>query len=395
MRIAIAGAGIGGLVAAMALERRGHEVTVYESTRELKPLGVGINLLPHAAAVLARLELLDLVAAKGLPTRELIYFNKFGQQIWREPRGLEAGFPVPQISIHRGVLQLTLAEAVQERVRVVMDRRLVALEGDRARFSARDGREELVEAEVFIAADGIHSAARRQLHPGEGPPQYSGRLMWRGVTRARPFLSGATMFMAGHPEQKFVAYPLEPVAADGTQLINWIAELPRAQMLEPESWSREGHLDDFLPAFEAWCFDWLDVPALVRGASAVFEFPMVDRNPLPTWTHGRLTLLGDAAHPMYPVGSNGASQAILDAECLARALSNHPDVPAALEAYEQERLPATAAVVMSNRQHGPEQCMQWAEERAPQGFTDIEAVIPRAELEALAARYRHVTGLLK
>lgn len=392
MRVTIAGAGIGGLAAAMALRAAGHDVTVYESTRELKPLGVGINLLPHAAEVLQRLGVLERIVERGVATRELIYFNKFGQQIWREPRGIEAGFSAPQISIHRGVLQMTLAEAARERVTVVMDRRLVRVEENgRAYFESRDGEKFVVDADLIIAADGIHSAARRQFHPGEGPPRYSGRLMWRGVTRAKPFLSGATMIMAGHPELKFVAYPIEAVASDGTQLINWIAELPRPAMLERESWSREGNFDDFAPAFATWKFDWLDVPALIAGANAAFEFPMVDRDPLSAWTHGRVTLLGDAAHPMYPVGSNGASQAILDADALVNALNHHDG----LEHYEQQRLPATAAIVLMNRQNGPEQCMQWAEERAPNGFTDIESVIPRAELEALAARYRRAVGLKK
>lgn len=395
MRVTIAGAGIGGLTAALSLAAAGHDVTVYESTRELKPLGVGINLLPHAAEVLQRLGVLEPIVERGVTTRELIYFNKFGQQIWREPRGIEAGFPVPQISIHRGVLQMTLAEAARDRVSVVMDRRLVHLEeSGRAHFESRDGGTFIVEADVTVAADGIHSAARRQFHPDEGPPRYSGRLMWRGVTRAKPFLSGATMIMAGHPALKFVAYPIETVALDGTQLINWIAELPRPAMLERESWSREGHFEDFAPAFATWKFDWLDVPALIAGATAAFEFPMVDRDPLPAWTHGRVTLLGDAAHPMYPVGSNGASQAILDSDALVTALNQH-DVDDALKHYEQQRLPATAAIVLLNRQNGPEQCMQWAEERAPNGFDDIEAVIPRVELEALAARYRRAVGLNK
>lgn len=396
MRIVIAGGGIGGLTAALALHEAGHDVTVYESTRELKPLGVGINLLPHAAQVLQPLGVLDRVASKGLATRELIYFNKFGQQIWREPRGLEAGFAAPQISIHRGVLQLTLAEAARERVELVMDRRVVRVEGNgTAHFESRDGTPFTAQADVVIAADGIHSAVRRQFHPDEGPPHYSGRLMWRGVTRARPFLTGATMFMAGHPDLKFVAYPIEAVAADGTQRINWIAELPRPAMLERESWSREGRFEDFAPAFATWKFDWLDVPALIAGAQAAYEFPMVDRDPLLTWTHGRVTLLGDAAHPMYPVGSNGASQAILDAAALVNALRAQRDVEAALKQYEHDRLAATAAIVLMNRQHGPEQCMQWAEERAPNGFTDIDDVIPRAELEALAARYRAAVGLRK
>lgn len=391
MRVLIAGAGIGGLTTALALHARGHDVRVFEAVREVKPLGVGINLLPHAVQVLSGLGLVDALAAKAVATRELAYFNKHGQRIWSEPRGVAAGYDVPQLSLHRGVLQTTLLEQATARFAVVTDRRLLHVGEATATFEARDGARFDEGADVIIAADGIHSAARAQFFPKEGPPCFSGRALWRGTTRAEPFLGGATMIMAGHQDQKFVAYPIEP-ARDGTQRINWIAELRRDEPLERESWNKPGVLADFAPSFGSWRFDWLDVPGLIRAADAVFEFPMVDRDPLPKWRHGRVTLLGDAAHPMYPIGSNGASQAILDARALADAFDAHADVVDALDVYEALRRPATAAIVHANRSNGPEQCMQWAEERAPNGFTNIDDVIPRAELEALAARYKRVAG---
>jgi len=199
--------------------------------------------------------------------------------------------------------------------------------------------------------------------------------------------------MAGHSDQKFVAYPISPVGADGLQRINWIAELAVAQNLRREDWNRAGDLADFLPRFADWRFDWLDVPGLIRSAEAVFEFPMVDRDPLPRWTHGRMTLLGDAAHPMYPIGSNGASQAILDVAALVAALEAGPDVEAALLAYEAERLPKTATIVRANRSNGPEQCMQMAHERAPAGFSNVADVFAPGELEGIAATYKTLTGL--
>jgi 2-polyprenyl-6-methoxyphenol hydroxylase-like FAD-dependent oxidoreductase len=241
----------------------------------------------------------------------------------------------------------------------------------------------------------MHSAIRARFRPDEGPPIWNRRVLWRGVTEADPYLGGATMVMAGHQDQKFVCYPIDPaVARRGRSLVNWIAELrfPDETEWRREDWNRPGRLDDFLPRFESWDFGWLDVPAVIRAASQVFEYPMVDRDPLDRWTEGRTTLLGDAAHPMYPIGSNGASQAILDARTLAYELATQPSVEAALAAYEAARRPATTAIVLANRGNGPEQVMQLAHERAPEGFTRVEDVLSREELEATAGGYKQVAG---
>jgi len=400
MKIVIAGAGIGGLAAALALDAAGHDVIVHEAAARIQPLGVGINLLPHAAEVLSSLGVLDALLAQGVATRELVYFNALGQRIWGEPRGLAAGALAPQISLPRGALQFALHDAVIARLgpeRVISDRRLASFENldrtVRATFTDSQGAVHVCDSDMLLAADGIHSAARAQLFPDEGPPIYSGRILWRATSMAKPFMTGASMIMAGHSDQKFVAYPISPVGADGLQRINWIAELAVAQNLRREDWNRAGDLADFLPRFADWRFDWLDVPGLIRSAEAVFEFPMVDRDPLPRWTHGRMTLLGDAAHPMYPIGSNGASQAILDVAALVAALEAGPDVEAALLAYEAERLPKTATIVRANRSNGPEQCMQMAHERAPAGFSNVADVFAPGELEGIAATYKTLTGL--
>jgi 2-polyprenyl-6-methoxyphenol hydroxylase-like FAD-dependent oxidoreductase len=251
-----------------------------------------------------------------------------------------------------------------------------------------------IEGACLVAADGIHSAARRRLYPGEGPPRYSGRILWRGVSEGEPFLDGRTMIMAGHQHQKFVAYPISRMHAEhGRSRINWIAELDVPDWVPPrQDWNRQVPVSRFRERFASWRFGWLDIPALIDAAEAVYEYPMVDRDPLPRWTHGRMTLLGDAAHPMYPIGSNGASQAILDAESLANHLASTTDVTDALRAYDDERRPPTASVVLMNRANGPEQVMQLAEERAPGGFTDIHDVIPQDELEEIASRYKQVAG---
>lgn len=408
MDIIIVGAGIGGLTAALSLHAAGVDCRVYESAPAIEALGVGINLLPHAVRELTELGLVEAVGEVAIETKELLYFNRFGQQIWREERGLGAGYRWPQYSIHRGVLQGILLDAARQRLgadRIVTGHHVDWVRengnGDVTagfidRFSGAPVDE--VTADGLIGADGIHSRVRALFYPDEGMPIWNGAILWRGVTDSAQFLSGRSMFMAGHQNQKFVCYPISNAARRaGRSLTNWIAELrfePRA-LSEREDWNRVADLEDFLPAFESWQFDWLNIPALIRDADKAFEFPMVDRDPVLQWSFGPVTLLGDAAHPMYPIGSNGASQAILDARVLAQELTRHGDINAGFAAYDAVRLPATAAIVRANRGNGPEQVMQIAEERAPDGFTDIDAVIPLAEREEIAARYKQVAGFAK
>ena len=405
MRIIVAGGGIGGLTLALALQRRGLDVTVFEAVAEPRALGVGINLLPHAVKELAELGLMNALAGTGIETASLRYYNKLGQPIWQEPRGRLAGYPWPQFSIHRGELLMILLHAARSALglqRIVTGHELVeaSQQGDRvsARFRRREDDSLHTEtADVLVAADGIHSALRRQWFPDEGPPRFAGRLLWRATTVGQPFLDGRSMFMAGHQDQKFVAYPIsEPLRRDGKALINWIAELRVEGQTPPrDDWNREVPKSVFAEAFADWRWDWIDIPEVIRGAGAVYEFPLVDRDPLPAWSRGRLTLLGDAAHPMYPIGSNGASQAILDARCLADALAGDADPEAALARYDAERRPKTAAIVMANRRNGPEQVMQLAEERAPNGFAHIHDVIAHEELQAIADRYKQLAGFDK
>lgn len=398
MKAIVAGAGIGGLTAALELHARGIDVELFESTQEIAPLGVGINLLPHSVRVLDGLGLMDRLLAGGVATRELVYFNRFGQRIWGEARGRFAGYDWPQISLHRGKLQSVLLEAVRERLgdgAVQCGRKLAGFEAASGEAVVRFADGSDARADVLIAADGLHSAARKQLYPQEGAPIYSGRILWRGITRAKPFLTGASMIMAGNQDQKFVCYPIGEPDADGLQPLNWIAELTREVLRHREDYNRAGVLADFLPAFESWDFGWLDVGALIRNAERVFEYPLVDRDPLERWSFGRMTLLGDAAHPMYPIGSNGASQAILDARALGEALGAGGSVEAALLTYEAARLGPAGAIVRANRGNGPEQCMQIVHERAPDGFARIEDVISAAELEEIAARYKQVAGFAK
>lgn len=396
--VIIAGAGPVGLTLAMLLNKQGQEALVFEAVNELKPLGVGINLLPHSVRVLDQLGLIPTLDAMAIRTSALHYYNKFGQQIWSEPRGQDAGYHFPQFSIHRGDLQMLLFNEAIERLgegAIKTGHRLESWEdtseGIRVTFATADGQLE-IDGCCLIAADGINSTARKILYPDEGNPIYGGRILWRGVSCMEPFLDGKTMFMAGHQDCKFVAYPIKALP-DGRQLLNWIAELSVPEYKQDvQDWNRKVSIDVFKEPFQDWDFGWLKVPEVIENTEQVFEFPLSDRDPIPQWSFGNMTLIGDAAHPMYPIGSNGASQGILDAEKLALALAAQDDIATAFANYESERRPATANIVLTNRKNGPEQVMQIAQERAPEGFADIEQVIPREELEAIAARYKQAAG---
>jgi 5-methylphenazine-1-carboxylate 1-monooxygenase len=404
MTVLIAGGGIGGLTLALSLNQIGIPAKVFESIAELRPLGVGINVLPHAVRELIELSLLDKLDEAGVRTKELAYFSKHGKPIWSEPRGLEAGCKWPQFSIHRGVLQQILLEAAIERLganNILTSHHLTGWEetadGIRATFIDKaTGRSAgSHDGALLIACDGIHSAVREKLFPGEGPPIWNGRIFWRGITDADGFLSGRTMIMAGHEILKFVCYPISKQPdANGKHRINWVAErhMPPTYQWRREDYNRTAKLEEFLPWFESWRFDWLDVPSLIRNCPHSYEYPLVDRDPLACWTFGRVTLLGDAAHPMYPIGSNGASQAILDARVLTREILTHGETNAALVAYEAERRPATTDLVMLNRRNGPEQVMQLVEERAPNGYDVVTDVLSQQELEDIAANYKRVAG---
>ncbi|MEY2524003.1 MAG: 5-methylphenazine-carboxylate 1-monooxygenase [Ilumatobacteraceae bacterium] len=401
--VIIAGGGIGGLTAALSLHRAGFPVRVFESVDRIQALGVGINLLPHAVRELDALGLADDLAANGLTPISLAYFTKRGEPIWEEPRGLAAGYRWPQISIHRGVLHTilhaaALAEIGADRIHTGchLDRFVESSEGVEATFiDRRTGATSAVATgSTLIACDGIHSVARRHFYPDEGMPKWNGALLWRGLAEGAPVFDGRTMVWAGHPLQKFVLYPLLDLP-DGRQQLNFIAELrtDETELLEREDWNQPGDLADFLPQFEGWKFPWLDVPALIASAPGTFLFPMVDRDPVGCWSFGRITLLGDAAHPMYPIGSNGASQAILDARTITGCLLSYEgDIERALQRYDEVRRPATSAIVLANRGLGPELPMQLVEQRAPSGFAQLSEVITPDEILAVTDGYRKMAG---
>ena len=404
MTVLIVGGGIGGLTLALSLHQIGIAAKVFESVPELRPLGVGINVLPHAVRELIELGLLEKLDASGVRTKELAYFSKHGKPIWSEPRGIEAGCHWPQFSIHRGTLQQILLDAATERLgkdNVLTSHHLSGWTetsaGVRADFIDKASGQSAgsYDGQLLIAADGIHSAIREKLYPQEGPPIWNGRILWRGITKGDAFLSGRTMIMAGHEILKFVCYSISKQAdANGKFDINWVAErhMPPTYQWRREDYNRTARLEEFLPWFKDWKFDWLDVPGLIENCPHAYEYPLVDRDPIAQWTFGPVTLIGDAAHPMYPIGSNGASQAILDARVLTREIQAHGPTNTALTAYEAERRPATRDLVMLNRHNGPEQVMQMVEERAPNGYEIVTDVLSQQELEDIAANYKRVAG---
>jgi 5-methylphenazine-1-carboxylate 1-monooxygenase len=405
MRVLIIGAGIGGLTLALMLKARGLKCQIYEAAPRIRELGVGINVLPHAIAELSELGLLARLDEVAIRTRELIYTNRFGQEIWREPRGVEAGYEVPQFSIHRGHLQGVLRDAVWQRLgrsAVCCDhtfRSFTQEEGAvKARFRRATGARTTIAGDILVGCDGIHSAVRRQLYPHEKGFKWNGVLMWRGATAAKAFLDGRTMIVGGGFNNKLVLYPIAR-GKGGKQLINWVVTYRMGDGSSPpprrEDWNRRGTLPELLPHVARFSTPHVDLVRLVRGAPQFYEYPMADRDPLPRWTHGRVTLLGDAAHPMYPVGSNGASQAILDARCLADALVAAEHGRAALAAYAAERLPKTAEIVRNNRRGGPEGVIDEVERRAPDGFSDIDEVLSHTQREAIVKGYAQLAGFAK
>ena len=397
--VLVIGGGIGGLTLALCLHARGMRCRVFEQATAFRPLGVGVNILPHASAELARLGLADQLAHCSVLTREAVFYNRFGQLIYAEPLGREAGYAHPQYSIHRARLHDVLHRAVVARLgagSIVTGAACTHVTQDAGSVTAHF-RHDVPPArgDALVACDGLHSVVRRQLHPDEGAPLYSGVNMWRGVTVWPRILTGASMIRAGWlATGKMVIYPVvDDADGHGRQLVNWVAEIETPQHTTRD-WNQRGELRDFIAAFADWQFDWLDVPGMIRAAESILEFPMVDQDPLPWWTQGRITLLGDAAHPMVPRGSNGAGQAILDARALADALAAHDSVEAAFAAYEAVRLPFTAEVVRTNRRNPPDAILREVWQRTgDRPFASIDDVISRDELVAMSDGYKRIAGL--
>jgi 2-polyprenyl-6-methoxyphenol hydroxylase-like FAD-dependent oxidoreductase len=403
MKVLVIGGGIGGLTTALSLAAAGIEVEVFEKTPTIQAVGVGINLQPNAVRELTELGLGDELAAVAIETSTLTYYNRFGQVIWSEPRGRAAGYAWPQYSIDRGDLHMILLAATHKRVGaqcIFTGHRLVSFEQSSGAVIAN-----FVDSmtgtplpshkgDVLIGADGIHSAVRAQLYPKEGPPVSSGRIQWRGVAEAEPFLDGRSHVTIGSRNCRAVVYPISESARQrGRSVINWVTVLGRqAASHQPGTWDRRASRQRFFAHFRDWNFDWLAFADLVAATEEIFEYPKDDRDPLLRWSFGRVTLLGDAAHPMRPIGSQAGSQAVVDSRVLALALATTGSTEKGLLAYERQRLPIMNEIILRNREFGPSIIMDMAEERAPDGFSNIEDVIPRHELEEISRSFKIAAG---
>ena len=400
--VLIAGGGIAGLTMALTCHQIGVPAVVLESVRTIAPLGVGINLQPNAVRELFDLGLADRLDDIGIEATEWALVARGGRDVWAEPRGRAAGYHWPQYAVHRGRLQMLLYRTLVERAgadAVRSGHRVVGYRDTRdgvvAEVDTRDGRTTEIEGSLLLAADGLHSAVRARMHPGQPEPHWGGQILWRGATPGPPVRSGAAFTLVGTLDQRFVHYPISRVdPATGLQLQNWIAELTvdPSGGLRAGDWNREVDRSAFLPAFADWDFDWLDIDALVTGAPTVWEFPMVDRDPVDRWVDGRTCLLGDAAHVMYPVGSNGASQAIVDTRVMGSHLVEHGLGPDALRAFQDQLLEPMSALVLRNRGHGPIGILGLVDERSGGWFDDIDDVVPRGEIEEFMSTYKSAAG---
>jgi 2-polyprenyl-6-methoxyphenol hydroxylase-like FAD-dependent oxidoreductase len=402
MTVLIAGGGISGLTLALSCHQVGIPFVVFEAAATMRSLGVGINLQPAAVRELYDLGLAKQLESVGIALKDYGLYTKKGLHVWTEPRGIEAGYDWPAYSVHRGGLHMMLYAEVIRRAgpdAVQTGWRATGFRNTdnqvNLTLQARDGAVRDVTGSVLIGADGIHSAIRRQMQPDEREPQWGGAMLWRGTTQAKPFLSGASMVLIGHEGLRFVSYPIsKPDPATGLATINWICNLQSdpTTTFRKEDYARAANLDDFLPAFAPIRFDWIDAPALIRGAREVFEYPMVDRDPLDSWTVGRATLMGDAAHAAYPVGSNGAGAGIIDARKLVAAFLAQGLTAEALHSFEREMLPVTSQIILMNRSAGPDKILDTVEQRSGGQFNSVTDVITQEELAEQAAAYKRIAG---
>ncbi|MBL4812266.1 MAG: flavin-dependent oxidoreductase [Rhodobacteraceae bacterium] len=402
-RVIIAGGGIGGLSLALTLHEIGVECTVFEAVKALRPLGVGINIQPNAVRELFDMgigaEALDKI---GVSAQEWALLGQNGQEIYAEKRGIFAGYNWPQYAVHRGGFHMLLADAFRQRAgaeALQLGSRVTGYEnhagGVTALIEHADGSQSRAQGAVLIGADGIHSAIRAQMHPEQPPIHWGGAVMWRGTTLAKPVRTGSSFVGLGTHRHRMVIYPISPVDPQtGLAVINWIAEVTYDDPSKHENigWFREVALSDFAHHFADWTYEWLDVPALIGGADTAYENPMIDRDPVPTWQDGSVALMGDAAHAMYPTGSNGASQAIIDARVLGAHFLKHGVNAAALQAYDAELCGPVSALILRNRGAGPFGLLNMVNERCGGVFDDIDDVISAEERAEYMGVYKSAAG---
>ena len=403
MHVIIVGAGIGGLTAALSLEKAGIEATVFESTESIEPLGVGINVLPHAARELIALGLKDDLDRLAIRTRSMKYFSRRGKLVISVPCGEYAGYNWPQYSLHRGELQVLLLETFKRRAgkdRVVTGHQLGSFSQNEdsvtANFIDPSSNKPRADAtgDLLAGADGLHSATRKTLYPDEGAAVYAGMVCFRGAVKTSPYLDGESMIICGDNRLRLVSYPISgSLQRKGHSHINWIAAVPFVtDKRQEEDWGKLTSPDNLIKLYNSWQFDWLDVPGIISDTEQIFEFPIYDRDPLEQWTFDRVTLLGDAAHPLIPVSSSGAVHAIIDGRALAYALAKHRDPVAGLQAYEADRLPKANQVVLASRRNGPDEVLEIVRNECPEDADDIHGHVSKTRLQSVIDDFRERSG---
>jgi len=404
-QIVIAGGGIGGLVLALTLHEIGVSCTVVETSNSMRPLGVGVNIQPNAVRELFDLGFTaDELNEIGVAAKEWALVGLNGKEVYAEPRGTHAGYSWPQYAVHRGRFHMLLYKRVVETLgidSVKLGARLTAYEQTEdsvtAHLQHHDGTQSTLSSSLLIGADGINSVVRAQMHPQQPPIHWGGKIMWRGTVKAKPIRTDSSFVGLGTHEHRIVLYPISATDESGLAEINWIAEVTQdnASGWQQDSWFREVELEEFAHQFDAFRYDWLDVPALLNTADCAYENPMIDRDPIPYWVDNRVALIGDAAHPMYPTGSNGASQAIVDARVLGAKLVQYGLASKALWAYNDDLCEPVSALVLRNRGEGPFGLLNLLNDRCEGVFDDIESIIPEAERIEFMMNYKKAAGFAK
>ena len=403
-KVLIAGGGIGGLALGLTLHQIGVPFTIFETVRELRPLGVGINVQPNAVRALFEMGITPAeLDASGVAAREWALVGQHGQEIYAEPRGTDAGYNWPQYALHRGRFQMLLARILRHRAgpdAIRLDSRVMGYEKQpdgqvTALIRSAEGYLTRETGTLLIGADGIHSKVRARMHPDQPPIHWGGTVMWRGTSTAKPVRTGSSFVGLGTHRQRMVIYPISAPDRDtGLALVNWIAEVTMDDPATRDDvgWFRQVDVGDFAHHFKDWIYDWLDVPALLRGAQVAYENPMIDRDPVATWTDGPVCLMGDAAHAMYPTGSNGASQAIIDARELGAAFLAKGVTPAALAAFDAKLCAPVSALILRNRGAGPFGLLNLVNDRCKGQFDTIDDISPKPERDAFMATYKTAAG---
>ena len=402
-KVIIAGGGIGGLTLALTLHQIGVPFLVLETSHTMRPLGVGINIQPNAVRELFELGLTsEVLGTIGVPAKEWALVGLNGREVYSEKRGLDAGYNWPQFAAHRGELLMLLYRTLIERAgaeSVMLDARVdkyLKRPSGEVDVSVRgsDGSRFQISGRLLIGADGIHSAVRAQMHPDQPPIHWGGAIMWRGTVRAKPLRTESSFIGLGTHQHRMVIYPISKPSADGTVLTNWIAELTvdRNEGWLGNNWFKEVPIESFAHHFESFRYDWLDVPTMLNKSECGYMNPMIDRDPVATWIDGPVALMGDAAHAMYPTGSNGASQAIVDARVIGAAILTRGLTPDALKLYDNQLCKKVSELVLRNRLAGPFGLLDILNDRCGGVFENIDTIIPLEERNEFMSKYKAAAG---